>query len=152
MLNKVILIGRLTRDPEPRYTTSGIAVTKFAMAVDRGFKNKETGEKEVDFIDVVTWQKLAETCAQYLKKGYLTAVEGRLQIRSYDDKKGIRRKAAEVVANNVRFLDRGRDRDNPATANIPKSPDVPAGSPGSPDKNTSDFASEISFSDEEVPF
>lgn len=108
MLNNIVLIGRLTRDPELRYTPSGVAVTKIALAVDRGFTNKQ-GEKETDFIDVVVWQKLAENCASYLDKGRLVAVEGRLQIRSYEDKEGIRRKAAEVVARNVKFLDKAKD-------------------------------------------
>ena len=108
MLNNIVLIGRLTRDPDQRYTPNGVAVTNFTLAVDRGFTNKQ-GEKETDFIDVVVWQKLAENCASYLGKGRLVAVEGRLQIRSYDDKEGIRRKVAEVVARNVKFLDKAKD-------------------------------------------
>lgn len=104
MLNKVILIGRLTRDPELRYTGTGKAVANFDLAVDRPFTNQQ-GERETDFIRVVTWQQQAETVANNLGKGRLVAVEGRLQVRSYDDRDGIRRKAAEVVANNVRFLD-----------------------------------------------
>ncbi|MDI9413359.1 MAG: single-stranded DNA-binding protein [Bacillota bacterium] len=108
MLNKIILIGRLVADPELRYTQSGIAVTKFTLAVDRPFTS-QSGEKEADFIDVVTWRKQAEVCANHLHKGRLVAVEGRLQIRSYDDSNGIRRKAAEVVADNVRFLDKVKD-------------------------------------------
>ncbi|WP_026036894.1 single-stranded DNA-binding protein, partial [Limnohabitans sp. Rim47] len=104
MLNRVILIGRLTRDPELRYTTSGIAVATFALAVERPFTN-QSGERDVDFIDIVIWRKLAETCANHLGKGRLVAVEGRLQTRSYDDSNGIRRKAVEVVADSVRFLD-----------------------------------------------
>ena len=108
MLNKIILIGRLTRDPELRYTASGIPVAKFNLAVDRPFKNQK-GEREADFIDIETWRGLAENCANHLGKGRLVAVEGRLQIRSYDDNQGIRRKAAEVVADNVRFLDRAKE-------------------------------------------
>ncbi len=107
MLNKVILIGRLVADPQLRYTQSGIAVTNFTLAVDRPFVG-QGGEREADFIDIVTWRKLAETCANHLTKGRLVAVEGRLQIRSYDDQNGIRRKAAEIVADNVRFLDRAQ--------------------------------------------
>ncbi|MBM7855800.1 single-strand DNA-binding protein [Desulfohalotomaculum tongense] len=142
MLNKIILIGRLTRDPEPRYTTSGVAVTKFTLAVDRPFANRQ-GERETDFIDVVTWQKLAEICANNLSKGRLVAVEGRLQIRSYDDNQGIRRKAAEVVADNVRFLDRAKER-----------ADAPAGQESYSNADAGGFASEISFSDDadDVPF
>lgn len=108
MLNRIILIGRLVADPTLRYTQSGIAVTTFTLAVDRAFANQQ-GEREADFIDIVVWRRLAETCANHLFKGRLVAVEGRLQIRSYDDQNGIRRKAAEVIADNVRFLDRAND-------------------------------------------
>ena len=83
MLNTVILIGRLVRDPELRYTTSGAAVANFTLAVDRPFTNQQ-GQREADFIDIVTWRKLAETCGNHLGKGRLVAVEGRLQIRSYE--------------------------------------------------------------------
>ena len=107
MYNRSILIGRLTADPELRFTGNGTAVVKFTIACDRPFQNKQ-GEKETDFIDIVAWRGLAETCANHLSKGFMIAVEGRLEIRSYDDKQGIRRKAAEIVADNVRFLDRGR--------------------------------------------
>ena len=108
MLNQVVLIGRLTRDPELRYTAgSGIPVASFSLAVDRPFTNQQ-GERETDFINIVTWRKQAENVANYLKKGSLAAVAGRLQIRSYDDSQGVKRKVAEVVADNVRFLDRGR--------------------------------------------
>ena len=108
MLNQVVLIGRLTRDPELRYTPgNGVPVATFSLAVDRPFTNQQ-GERAADFINIVAWRKLAETCANYLKKGSLTAVTGRLQIRSYDDNQGVRRKAAEVVADNVRFLERIR--------------------------------------------
>lgn len=111
MLNKIILIGRLVRDPELRYTqNSGIAVTRMTLAVDRPQFNKEK-EKEADFIDIVVWQKLAEICANNLGKGRLVAVEGRLEIRSYEDKQGIKRKAAEVIADTVKFLDYPKDRD-----------------------------------------
>lgn len=109
MLNRVILIGRLTRDPELRYTTNGTAVASFALAVERPFVNQQSGQREVDFIDVVVWRKMAETCANHLGKGRLVAVEGRLQIRSYDDSNGNRRKVAEVVAEIVKFLDWPKD-------------------------------------------
>ncbi len=103
MLNRIVLIGRLTRDPELRYTSTGVAVTSFALAVDRPFSNN--GQKEADFINIVTWKGLAETCANYLKKGKLTAVEGRLQIRNYDNNEGKKVYVTEVVADNVRFLE-----------------------------------------------
>lgn len=108
MFNKVILIGRLTRDPELRYTPGGVATAKFNLAVDRPFTDSQ-GQRGADFIDIVTWRKLAETCANNLKKGRLVAVDGRLQVRSYDDNQGVRRKAAEVVADTVRFLDWPKD-------------------------------------------
>ena len=106
-MNHIVLIGRLVADPVLRYTQSGVAVTSFTLAVDRN-RSKEDGQREADFIDVVTWRKQAETCANNLTKGRLVAVSGRLQIRRYDDKDGIRRKAAEVVADRVRFLDRAK--------------------------------------------
>ncbi len=112
MLNSVILIGRLVQDPELRYTPAGgVAVANFTLAVDRPFLNQK-GEKEADFIRIVTWRKLAESCARNLTKGRQVAVEGRLQIRSYDDREGIRRVAAEVVARSVHFL--GGRREQPA--------------------------------------
>ena len=104
MLNRVILIGRLTRDPEMRYTPSGVAVTQFTLAVDRPFTNS-AGEREADFIPIVVWRQLAETCANYLRKGRLAAVEGRIQVRHYDNNEGRRVYVTEVVADNVRFLE-----------------------------------------------
>ena len=108
MLNRIILIGRLTRDPEIKYTSTGVAVTHFTLAVDRSFANNE-GKRETDFIDVVVWRKLAETVANHLKKGRLVAIEGRLQVRSYATQEGDKRRVSEVVADSVRFLDRPQD-------------------------------------------
>lgn len=108
MLNRVVLIGRLTRDPELRYTPSGVATTQFTLAVDRPFANGN-GEREADFIPVVTWRQLAETCANYLRKGRLTAVEGRMQVRSYENSEGKRVYVTEVIADNVRFLESNRE-------------------------------------------
>jgi single-strand DNA-binding protein len=107
-MNHIVLIGRLTRDPELRYTPNGVAVTNFDLAVDRPTLN-QAGEREADFIRIIAWQKQAELCANYLKKGRLVAVEGRLQIRSYETQDGQKRRVAEVVANQVQFLDRSRD-------------------------------------------
>lgn len=107
MLNRVILIGRLTKDPELRYTPSGVATTQFTLAVDRPF-TKQGGDREADFIPVVTWRQLAETCANYLRKGRLTAVEGRMQVRSYENNEGKRVYITEVIADNVRFLESNR--------------------------------------------
>ncbi len=105
MLNRIILIGRLTRDPELRYVPSGHPVASFTLAVDRPFANQQ-GERDTDFIDIVAWRKLAEQVSQHLSKGRLVAVEGRLQIRSYETQDGQKRRVAEVVADGVRFLDR----------------------------------------------
>ncbi|MEK4879441.1 MULTISPECIES: single-stranded DNA-binding protein [Paenibacillus] len=110
MLNRIILIGRLTRDPELRYTPAGVAVTQFTLAVDRNFTG-QNGEKEADFIPVVTWRQLAETCANYLRKGRLTAVEGRIQVRNYENNEGKRIYVTEVIADNVRFLESNRSND-----------------------------------------
>jgi len=104
MLNKVILIGRLTRQPELRYTQNGIAVTTFTLAVDRDYRNQQ-GEKETDFIRIVVWNKLAEVVANNLDKGRLVAVEGRLQVRSYNGQQGSKKQASEVIAEKVQFLD-----------------------------------------------
>jgi single-strand DNA-binding protein len=105
VLNRIVLIGRLTRDPELRYVPSGHPVASFTLAVDRPFANQQ-GERETDFIDIVAWRKLAEQVSQHLSKGRLVAVEGRLQIRSYETQDGQKRKVSEVVADGVRFLDR----------------------------------------------
>ncbi len=104
-VNKIFLIGRLTRDPELRYVPSGQPVANFTLAVGRPFKNGQ-GERETDFIGVVAWRKSAELVTQYLSKGRLVAVEGRLQIRSYEAQDGTKRKVAEVITDRIEFLDR----------------------------------------------
>ena len=109
MLNHIVLMGRLTRDPELLRTGSGIAVASFTLAVDRDFSGKDGGEKEVDFIDVVAWRHTGEFAAKYLSKGRMAAVSGRLQIRSWTDKDGNKRKTAEVVAENIYFADSKKD-------------------------------------------
>ena len=108
-MNTIVLVGRLVADPSLRYTQTGTAVANFTLAVDR--RQSKDRDKETDFIDVVVWSKLAETCAQYIGKGRLVAVSGRLQIRPYQDKEGNRRKAAEVVADSVRFLDKPKEHE-----------------------------------------
>lgn len=108
MYNKIILIGRTTADPEKRITPSGVAVTSFTLAVGRAFKGQD-GEKKTDFFNCIAWRGLAETVVNHVKKGYMLAVEGRLEIRSYEDKEGNKRKNYEVICENVRFLDRGKD-------------------------------------------
>jgi single-strand DNA-binding protein len=107
-LNKVILVGRVTRDPELRYTPNGRPVASFGLAVDRNTKNA-SGEKETDFIDIVVWQQTAEFAAKYATKGRLVAIDGRLQVRNYETQDGQKRRAYEVVANDLRLLDRGKD-------------------------------------------
>jgi len=137
MLNRVILIGRLTRDPEMRYTQSGVQVTTFSLAVNRPYSNKQ-GVKETDFIDIVAWRQLGELCATYLHKGRLAAVEGRLEIQSYEGQDGQKRKSTRVVADNVQFLS-------------PKE----AGS-GTKDTSRGDMGdligSEVDLAGEEIPF
>lgn len=124
MLNRIILIGRLTADPQLRYTKNGNAVTNFTLAVNKSFVGQD-GERGADFIDVVVWRKLAEACANHLAKGRLAAVEGRLEIRSYEDQQGVRRKAAEVVADNVRFLEWGKEQTSSSDTDEPDFDQVP---------------------------
>lgn len=125
MLNRVILIGRLTRDPELRILPNGIPVASFTLAVDRPFTNQQ-GERDTDFIDIVVWRKQAETVSNHLSKGRLVAVEGRLQVRTYETQDGQKRKVAEVVADTVRFLDRPRDvLAEPPVGSGPELPDHP---------------------------
>lgn len=121
MLNRIILIGRLTKDPELRYTPTGVATCSFTLAVDRSFV-KEGNKREADFLPVVVWRQLAETCSSYLKKGRMVAAEGRVQTRSYENNEGRRIYITEVIADNVRFLDSGdtatagtTTADNPGT-------------------------------------
>lgn len=124
-MNHIVLIGRLTRDPELRYTPNGVAVANFDLAVDRPTTNQQ-GERQTDFIRIVAWQKQAELCANYLKKGRLVGVEGRLQIRSYETQDGQKRRVAEVVANFVQFLDRNREETQSAdnTTNVNSDDDL----------------------------
>ena len=109
MLNRVVIMGRLVRDPELRTTQSGTPVTSFTLAVDRDFKSRESGEKSTDFIDVVAWSQTAEFVCKYFAKGRMAIAEGRLQIREWKDKDGNNRRTAEVVAENVYFGDSKRD-------------------------------------------
>lgn len=110
MVNRIVLVGRLTRDPEFSYTPSGVAVVKFGIAVDRVSKS-ESGEREADFVNIVAWRKTAEFVRDYLRKGRLVAVDGRLQIRQYTAQDGSRRSATEVIADSVQGLDRAREAD-----------------------------------------
>jgi len=156
MLNRIILMGRLTRDPELRRTQSGTAVTSFTLAVDRDFKS-QSGEKETDFIDIVAWRNTAEFVSKYFTKGRMAVVEGRLQIRDWTDKEGGKRRSAEVVADNVRFGDSKRDAEGggyaPPAYGASPAYGAPAGRPAAPAAadSRSDFA-EIGEEDGELPF
>ena len=148
MLNKIILMGRLTRDPDLRKTGNGTAVTSFSLAVDRDFKS-QSGEKETDFIDIVAWRSTAEFVSKYFTKGRMAVVEGRLQIRDWTDKDGGKRRSAEVVAENVYFGDSKRDgAGDYGAAPAYSAPSRPAAAPMS---GHSDFA-EIGEEDGELPF
>ena len=131
MLNHITIMGRLVADPEMRTTPSGAAVTTMRLAVDRDFKNKQTGEKEADFITVVAWRQTAEFVSRYFTKGRMAVVEGRLQIRTYTDRDGNKRTAAEVVADNVYFGDSQKGGDSANTSQAYQAPargvDVSAG-------------------------
>ena len=151
MLNHIVLMGRLTRDPELRRTGSGIPVTTFTLAVDRDFgSNRETGEKETDFIDIVTWRNTAEFVSKYFAKGRMAVVSGRLQIRNWNDKDGNKRRSAEVVADNVYFGDSKRDGDSGnAYGSAPAAPNF--GGYSAPAAPASDFAM-LDDNDAQLPF
>lgn len=112
MLNHIVLMGRLTRDPELRRTGTGIAVASFTLAVDRDYAPKDGGQRETDFIDIVAWRSTAEFVSKYFSKGRMAVVSGRLQIRPWEDKDGNKRRSAEVVADNVYFGDSKRDSES----------------------------------------
>ena len=141
MLNTVILIGRLTRDPELRYTSQGTAVTNFGIAVDKGYKSSDESQPTADFFNVVCWTKLAEVVAQYMSKGRLVAVQGRLQSRNYEYN-GQKRTAVEVVAQTVRFLDRQDNYQGNSSQNQGNS------------NSSSDYHKELDFNDDDddLPF
>ena len=146
MLNRIVLMGRLTRDPELRRTQSGTAVTSFSIACDRDFKS-QSGEKETDFIDVVAWRQTAE----FIAKGRMAIVEGRLQIRDWTDNNGGKRRSAEVVADNIYFGDSKRDS-APGDYGAPPAYGAPVGRGApAPMESRSDFA-EIGEEDGELPF
>lgn len=109
VLNKIFVMGRLVRDPELRRTQSGTPVASFTLAVDRDFKDKQTGERATDFIDVVAWRSTGEFASKYLSKGRMAVVEGRLQVRDWTDRDGNKRRSAEVVADNIYFGDSKRE-------------------------------------------
>lgn len=141
-MNKVFLIGRLTKDPEIRYTTNGTAVTSFTIAINRRVLNQQ-GEREADFIPIIVWSKAAENCHKYLAKGRQAAVAGRIQTGSYDGKDGTKHYTTEVVAEEVQFLDRAPEGEGPkfSPSNAPKQ-DISSTKP--------DFPGDLN--DDELPF
>ena len=151
MLNRIVIMGRLVKDPELRRTQSGVAVTSFRIAVDRDFKNQD-GSKQADFFDVVAWRATAEFVSKYFTKGRMAVVEGRLQSRDWTDKEGGKRIAIEIVADNVYFGDSKRDGAGdfggaPASYSAP----MGGGRSAAPMGGQSDFA-EIGEEDGELPF
>ena len=159
MLNHIVIMGRLTRDPELRRTGSGIAVASFTVAVDRDFGGRDGGEKETDFIDCVAWRQTGEFVSKYFPKGSMMVVAGRLQIRNWTDKEGNKRRSAEVVADNVYFGDSRRDGDSqdggyvPASSGYSSAPSsyAPPANQSFGSAPVSDFA-ELSDDDGELPF
>ena len=158
MLNHIVLMGRLTRDPELRRTATGIAVASFTLAVDRDFGKSESGDRETDFIDIVAWRQTAEFVNKYFTKGRMAVVSGRLQIRTWTDREGNKRRSAEVVADNVYFGDSRRDNEaGPAQSSYtaPASYAAPYAdsyaAPAAPAAPVSDFAM-IEDDDADLPF
>ena len=150
MLNKIILMGRLVKDPELRRTQSGTAVTSFRIAVDRDFKSQD-GSKQADFFDVVAWRNTAEFVSKYFTKGRMAVVEGRLQIRDWTDRDGGKRRSAEVIAENVYFGDSKRDSAGDyGSAPAYGAPASGYAAPAAPAGGHSDFA-EIGEEDGELP-
>lgn len=141
-LNRIIIMGRLTRDPDLRSTASGVAVASFTLAVDRDFAPKD-GERETDFIDCVAWRNTAEFVSKYFSKGKMAVVDGRLQIRDWVDKDNNKRRTAEIVADNVYFGESKKDSDG---GNFRNEYHTPAYT-----EPTSDFA-ELDFDDGDLPF
>ena len=150
MLNHIVLMGRLTRDPELRRTQSGTAVASFALAVDRDFKGDD-GEKKTDFIDIVAWRNTAEFVSKYFTKGRMAVVEGRLQIRPWTDKDGNKRRSAEVVADNVYFGDSKRDGDSGQSGGYVAAPSYGDGYGGYGGYGDNQFT-ELADDDGELPF
>ena len=158
MLNHITIMGRLTRDPELRRTGTGVAVASFTLAVDRDFGKNENGERETDFIDCVAWRQTGEFVSKYFTKGRMAVVSGRLQIRSWTDKEGNKRRTAEVVADNVYFGDSKRDDQGGSSysgnsyGNYGSAPAAPAyGGYSAPSAPASDFAM-LDDDDAQLPF
>jgi len=146
-MNQIALMGRLTRDPELRETPNGIPVARFSLAVDRGFTPKDGGERQTDFIDIVAWRGLAQFVSKYFTKGQMAAVTGKLQIRDWTDKENVKRRSAEVVADNIYFTESKKSRDGSASSGAKE--DFGAG--GMTPVDSSDFT-EIDMDDDDLPF
>ena len=142
MLNRIVLMGRLTKNPELRHTQSGTPVASFSLAVDRDFKDKQTGEKATDFIDIVAWRQTAEFASRFFTKGRMAVVEGRLQLRDWTDRDGNKRRTAEVLAEHVYFGDSKRDAESGGAYTPP---------PAEPGSGGAEFA-ELTEDDGELPF
>ncbi len=159
MLNHIVIMGRLTRDPELRRTGTGVAVASFSVAVDRDFGGRDGGERETDFIDCVAWRQTGEFVSKYFTKGSMIVVSGRLQIRSWTDKEGNKRRTAEVVADNVYFGESKRNSDSNSSyggnaygGNSYAAPAAPAyGGYSAPAAPASDFAM-LEDDDAQLPF
>jgi single-strand DNA-binding protein len=149
MLNKVVLIGRLTKDPDLRYTTSNIPTVNFTLAVNRPFTN-QSGVREADFINVIVWRKQAENVKKYITKGSLVAVEGRIQTRNYEDKEGKKVYVTEVVADNVQFLEPKGQRSMGDNNNYQPMDDIPTTDVG--DEPYIDFGQTVELSDDDIAF
>lgn len=143
MINRVVLVGRLTKNPELKYTSTGNAVATFTLAVNRTFSNQQ-GEREADFINIVVWRKQAENAANYLHKGSLIGIEGRLQTRNYEGQDGKRVYVTEVVADSVQFLESSR-----LGGNAPEHRTPP---PMNDDKNPFGGGEVLDIADDDLPF
>ncbi len=152
MLNKIIIMGRLTRDPELRRTQTGTPVASFSLAVDRDFKDKATGERSTDFIDVVAWRQTGEFVSRYFTKGRMAVVGGRLQMRDWTDKEGNKRRSAEVVADNVYFGDSRREGDGGYSAPAYSAAPADYAPSGYSAPAEGDQFAELSGDDGELPF
>ena len=147
-MNNIVLMGRLTRDPELRHTQSGTPVASFTLAVDRRFTPKDGSERQTDFIDIVAWQSTAEFVSRYFTKGQMAALTGRLQIRDWTDKEGNKRRSAEVVAENIYFTESKKSREASTGFSEARDDYSPA---FAPPVAGSDFA-ELDMDDGELPF
>lgn len=137
LMNQIVIMGRMTRDPELRQTPNGVSVTSFTLAVERRFTPRDGEEKQVDFIDVVAWRNTGEFAAKYFTKGQMAAVTGRLQLRDWNDKEGNKRRSAEVIADNIYFTESKKSRETAL---------------GTTEQKEDSYFTELDIDDEELPF